>query len=188
MEFKTGYGLTEAGPNTFWLPPSEVRRKPGTVGVPLFNVEVHLDGGGEEGELLIRGPHVCAGYWRRPEESAKALEGGWLHTGDLAQRDKDLIISGGENIYPSEVESVLSGHPEVAEVCVIGVPDPKWGETPRALAVLRPGSALSAESLLAYCDGRLALIPCLGLLLARWSGGPWLQCMGLRSGSSWGGR
>jgi len=167
VEFKTGYGLTEAGPNTFWLPPSDVRRKPGAVGVPLFNVEVRLDGGGDEGELLIRGPHVCAGYWRRPEESAKALEGGWLHTGDLAQRDadgcyrivgrvKDLIISGGENIYPSEVESVLSGHPEVAEVCVIGVPDPKWGETPRALVVRRPGSALSSESLLAYCEGRLA--------------------------------
>ena len=167
VDFKTGYGLTEAGPNTFWLPASEVRRKPGAVGVPLFNVEVRLDGGGEEGELLIRGPHVCAGYWRRPEESAKALEGGWLHTGDLAQRDsdgcfrivgrvKDLIISGGENIYPSEVESVLSGHPEVAEVCVIGVPDPKWGETPRALVVRRPGSALSSSDLLAYCDGRLA--------------------------------
>jgi fatty-acyl-CoA synthase len=167
VDFKTGYGLTEAGPNTFWLPASDVRRKPGSVGVPLFNVEVRLEGGGEEGELLIRGPHVCAGYWRRPEESAKALEGGWLHTGDLAQRDsegcfrivgrvKDLIISGGENIYPSEVESVLSGHPDVAEVCVIGVPDPKWGETPRALVVRRPGSALSAENLLAYCDGRLA--------------------------------
>lgn len=167
VAFKTGYGLTEAGPNTFWLPPEDVRRKPGTVGVPLFNVEVQLKGGGDEGELLIRGPHVCAGYWRRPEESAKALEGGWLHTGDLARRDadgcyrivgrsKDLIISGGENIYPSEVESVLAGHPEVAEVCVIGVPDPKWGETPRALVVPRPGSSLLAEALLAYCDGRLA--------------------------------
>lgn len=167
VDFKTGYGLTEAGPNTFWLPSADVRRKPGAVGVPLFNVEVRLDGGGDEGELLIRGPHVCAGYWRRPEESAKALEGGWLHTGDLAQRDadgcyrivgrvKDLIISGGENIYPSEVESVLAGHPEVAEACVIGVPDPKWGETPRALVVRRPGSGLSAEALLAYCDGRLA--------------------------------
>ena len=167
VDFKTGYGLTEGGPNTFWLPPEQVRRKAGSVGVPLFNIEVRLDGGGNEGELLIRGPHLCAGYWRRPEESAKALEGGWLHTGDLAERDadgcyrivgrvKDLIISGGENIYPSEVESVLAGHPEVAEVCVIGVPDPKWGETPRALVVRRPGSELTSEALLAYCDGRLA--------------------------------
>ncbi|HYI02974.1 long-chain fatty acid--CoA ligase [Hyalangium sp.] len=167
VDFKTGYGLTEAGPNNFWLPPGEVRRKQGAVGVPLFHVEARLEGEGEVGELLIRGPHVCAGYWRRPEESAKALAGGWLHTGDLAERDadgcyrivgrvKDLIISGGENIYPSEVESVLAGHPEVAEVAVIGVPDPKWGEVPRALVVPRPGTPLTAEALLAYCQGRLA--------------------------------
>jgi fatty-acyl-CoA synthase len=119
------------------------------------------------GELLLRGPHVCAGYWRRPEETAKALAGGWLHTGDLAERDadgcyrivgrvKDLIISGGENIYPAEVEGVLAGHPAVAEVAVIGVPDPKWGEVPRALVVSRPGVELTAEALLSYCQGRLA--------------------------------
>ncbi|WP_224240374.1 acyl-CoA synthetase [Hyalangium gracile] len=167
VDFKTGYGLTEAGPNNFWLPPAEVRRKPGAVGVPLFHVEVRLDGDGAAGELLLRGPHLCAGYWRRPEESAKALAGGWLHTGDLAERDadgcyrivgrvKDLIISGGENIYPSEVESVLAGHPDVAEVAVIGVPDPKWGEVPRALVVSRPGTSLTAEALLAWCQGRLA--------------------------------
>ncbi len=167
MDFKTGYGLTEAGPNNFWLPPGEVRRKPGAVGVPLFHVEVRLEGGGDVGELLLRGPHVCAGYWRRPEETAKALAGGWLHTGDLAERDaegcyrivgrvKDLIISGGENIYPAEVEGVLAGHPEVAEVAVIGVPDPKWGEVPRALVVPRPDTVLTAEALLSYCQGRLA--------------------------------
>jgi len=167
VDFKTGYGLTEAGPNNFWLPAGEVRRKPGAVGVPLFHVEVRLEGGGDVGELLLRGPHVCAGYWRRPEETAKALAGGWLHTGDLAERDadgcyrivgrvKDLIISGGENIYPSEVESVMAGHPDVAEVAVIGVPDPKWGEVPRALVVRRPGTAPAADALLAYCQGRLA--------------------------------
>lgn len=167
VDFKTGYGLTEAGPNNFWLPPGDVRRKPGAVGVPLFHIEMRLDGDGDTGELLLRGPHVCAGYWRRPEESAKALAGGWLHTGDLAERDaegcyrivgrvKDLIISGGENIYPAEVEGVLAGHPEVAEVAVIGVPDPKWGEVPRALVVPRPGTAPTAEALLTYCQGRLA--------------------------------
>ncbi|XXF78392.1 long-chain fatty acid--CoA ligase [Myxococcaceae bacterium GXIMD 01537] len=167
VDFKTGYGLTEAGPNNFWFPSNDVRRKPGAVGVPLFHVDVCLDGGGEEGELLIRGSHLFGGYWRRPEETARALAGGWLHTGDIAQRDaegcyrivgrvKDLIISGGENIYPSEVESVLSGHPDVAEVCVIGVPDPKWGETPRALVVPRPSSSLSPENLVAWCEGRLA--------------------------------
>jgi fatty-acyl-CoA synthase len=167
VDFKTGYGLTEAGPNNFWLPAGEVRRKPGAVGVPLFHVEMRLKGDGGVGELLLRGPHVCAGYWRRPEETARALAGGWLHTGDLAERDadgcyrivgrvKDLIISGGENIYPAEVEGVLAGHPEVAEVAVIGVPDPKWGEVPRALVVSRPGTALTAEALLLYCQGRLA--------------------------------
>lgn len=170
VDFKTGYGLTEAGPNNFWLPPGQVRHKAGAVGVPLFHVEARIDGEqqpGDVGELLLRGPHVCAGYWRRPEDSAKAIIDGWLHTGDLASRDadgcfrivgrsKDLIISGGENIYPSEVESVLAGHPDVAEVAVIGVPDPKWGETPRALVVARPGTAPTAEALLAFCEGRLA--------------------------------
>ncbi|AGC41590.1 AMP-dependent synthetase and ligase [Myxococcus stipitatus DSM 14675] len=171
VAFKTGYGLTEAGPNNFWLPPSHVRSKPGFVGVPLFHVEARIEDEqhpGDVGELQLRGPHVCAGYWRRPEESARAFTpDGWLRTGDLALRDedgcfrivgrgKDLIISGGENIYPSEVESVLAGHPDVSEVAVIGVPDPKWGETPRAIVVPRTGTAPSAESLLAFCEGRLA--------------------------------
>jgi len=167
VNFKTGYGLTEAGPNNFWLPAQDVRRKPGAVGVPLFHVEARLEGDGDEGELLLRGPHLCSGYWRRPEESAKTFAGGWLHTGDLARRDaegcfsiigrsKDLIISGGENIYPSEVENVLAAHPEVAEVCVIGVPDPKWGEVPRALVVARPGTELTEAKLLEFCQGRLA--------------------------------
>ena len=170
VAFKTGYGLTEAGPNNFWLPPGDVRRKPGAVGVPLFHVEARIDGEqqpGDVGELLLRGPHLCAGYWRRPEDTARTFVGGWLHTGDLASRDadgcfrivgrsKDLIISGGENIYPSEVESVLAGHPDVAEVAVIGVPDAKWGETPRALVVARPGTTPTAEALLAFCEGRLA--------------------------------
>ncbi len=167
VDFKTGYGLTEAGPNNFWLPSQEVRRKPGSVGVPLFHIEARIEGDGDEGELLLRGPHLCSGYWRRPEETAKTFAGGWLHTGDLARRDadgcfsivgrgKDLIISGGENIYPSEVENVLAAHPEVAEVCVLGVPDPKWGEVPRALVVARPGADLTEARLLEFCQGRLA--------------------------------
>ncbi len=174
VDFKTGYGLTEAGPNTFWLPPADVRRKPGSVGFPLFHIELKLcreDGqecGPEEvGELWISGPHVCAGYWRKPEETARTLANGWLRTGDLARFDpegywyiagraKDLIISGGENIYPAEVESVLAGHPDVAEVAVIGVPDAKWGEVPRAVVVARPGTAPTSEALLEYCGPRLA--------------------------------
>jgi fatty-acyl-CoA synthase len=132
VDFKTGYGLTEAGPNTFWLPPADVRRKPGAVGFPLFHVDVKVArrdgsecGPDEVGELVVRGPHVCAGYWNRPEETAKAIVDGWLHTGDLARRDpegyyyivgrdKDMIISGGENVYPAEVENVLAAHPAVA--------------------------------------------------------------------------
>ena len=170
IAFRTGYGLTEGGPNNFFLPDAVMRSHAGFVGVPLFHVEARIDGEqrpGDVGELLLRGPHLCAGYWRRPEETARTFADGWLHTGDLASRDargffriegraKDLIISGGENIHPSEVESVLAGHPDVAEVAVIGVPDPKWGEVPRALVVPRPGAAPTLEALVGFCSGRLA--------------------------------
>jgi len=174
VDFKTGYGLTEAGPNTFWLPPAEVRRKPGAVGYPLLFVDVRLVDGrgeacgqGEVGELQVRGPHVCAGYWRRPAETAEAFVDGWLRTGDLASRDedgcytivgrlKDVIISGGENIYPAEVESVLAGHPVVAEVALIAARDPRWGEVGWAVVVPRPGHALDPDAILAYAAGHLA--------------------------------
>lgn len=174
VDFKTGYGLTEAGPNTFWLPPEEVRKKPGAVGYPLFHIDVKITstegaelGPNQVGELLIRGPHVFGGYFRRPEETAKVLEeGGWLHTGDLALRDedgcysivgrlKDVIISGGENIYPAEIESVLAAHPAVAEVAVIGVPDAKWGEVGFAVVALKSGAALTFEELVEFCIPRL---------------------------------
>jgi fatty-acyl-CoA synthase len=174
VDFKTGYGLTEAGPNNFWLPAEHVRRKPGSVGFPLPHVEARIvtEGGqdaepGEVGELFLRGPHLASGYWRRPEETRAAFAGGWLRTADLARRDeegfyfivgrkKEMLISGGENIYPSEVESVLSGHPAVAEVAVIGVRDPKWGEVPRALVVLLAGAAEDPAALRAHCEARLA--------------------------------
>ncbi|MGO9601139.1 MAG: acyl-CoA synthetase [Isosphaeraceae bacterium] len=174
IPFKSGYGLTEAGPNTFWLPDQDVKRKAGSVGFPLFHVDVKIvDGQGETcppdqvGELLIRGPHVCAGYWNRREESTRMLEDGWLHTGDLARCDaegyhtivgrlKDVIISGGENIYPAEVEAVLGLHPAVAEIALIGVPDEKWGQTPLALVVPKPGQRPTLEDLQAGCAGRLA--------------------------------
>jgi fatty-acyl-CoA synthase len=174
IPFKSGYGLTEAGPNTFWLPDQDVKRKAGSVGFPLFHVDVKIvDDQGETcppdqvGELLVRGPHVCAGYWNRREESARMLNDGWLHTGDLARRDaegyhyivgrlKDVIISGGENIYPAEVEAILGLHSDVAEIALIGVPDPKWGQTPLALVVPRPGRRPTLENLQAGCAGRLA--------------------------------
>ncbi len=168
VAFKSGYGLTEAGPNTFWLPDRDVQRKAGSVGFPLFHIDVKIVNGegrpcgpDEVGELLIRGPHVCAGYWNRPEETAQAIRNGWLHTGDLARRDtegyhfiigrsKDVIISGGENIYPSEVEGVLAAHPAVAEVALIGVPDDRWGETPLALVVAQPYKKIEPEELITF--------------------------------------
>lgn len=175
VDFKTGYGLTEAGPNTFWLPPEDVRRKPGSVGFPLFFIDLRITNEqgsacepDEVGELWIRGPHVCRGYWGRPEETARAITpDGWLRTGDLARRDaegyytivgrlKEVIISGGENIYPAEVESVLAAHPAVAETALVAVPDPHWGEVGWAVAVPRKGYHLQSHDLLDFAGTRLA--------------------------------
>ena len=174
VDFKTGYGLTEAGPNTFWLPQADVRRKPGAVGFPLMHVDVRVvrpDGSesaaGEAGELLIRGPHVTPGYWNNPQATAEAIRDGWLYTGDLAVRDeegyytivgrlKEMIISGGENVYPAEVESVLYRHPAVREAALIGVPDALWGEVGRAIVVREPGQPLDEPGLIAFLRERLA--------------------------------
>jgi fatty-acyl-CoA synthase len=174
VPFKTGYGLTEAGPNNFWLPNEDAQRKMGAVGAPLFHVDVRIINSEgqpcepeEVGELLIRGPHVVPGYWDDADATAKTIINGWLHTGDLARRDeegsiyvvgrsKDMIISGGENIYPAVVESVMLGHAAVAEASLIGVPDTKWGEVGRAIVVRRPGMSLGAEELLDYMRSRMA--------------------------------
>ena len=170
VDFRMGYGLTEAGPNNFGMPKERVREKPGSVGFPLPQVEVRVVsegrdlGPGEVGEILIRGPHMCRGYWDKPEETARTIEDGWLHTGDLGRvdgegfhyvvgRKKELIISGGENIYPAEIEAVLAGHPSVAEAMVLGAPDPRWGEVPRAVVALK-GQA-TADELAAFCLQRL---------------------------------
>lgn len=174
VDFKIGYGLTEAGPNTFWLPPADVRRKPGSVGKPLFHIDVRvIDKDGHEcapdtaGELIIRGPHVTPGYFNNPQATASAIRDGWLHTGDLAIRDaegyytvvgrlKDMIISGGENIYPAEIESVMHAHPAVAEAALIGVPDEKWGEVGFAVVALKAGQPLVEAELLDFMRSRLA--------------------------------
>jgi fatty-acyl-CoA synthase len=175
VNFKTGYGLTEAGPNTFLLPEKDIQRKPGFVGFPLMHIDVKTirpeDGApctaNEVGELVIRGPHVTPGYWNMPEETAKAIRDGWLHTGDLAVYDdegyfkivgrlKDMIISGGENIYPAEVESVMHAHPAVAEAALIGIPDDKWGEVGRAVVVCAEGQQLEPDDLIAFMRERLA--------------------------------
>ena len=168
------YGLTEAGP-ALSLPPEGRRRKPDSVGVPLMHVDAKIvDDEGNEcgpdqvGELLLRGPQVFGGYWNNPEETARAFTAdGWFHTGDLFRRDseeyyyivgriKEMIKSGGENIYCAEVESVLSQHPAVLEAALIGVADPKWGEVGRAIVVLKPGATLGADELIAFCQAKLA--------------------------------
>lgn len=174
LTFRQGYGMTEVGVNCFSLAPEDALRKAGSVGRPVFHSEARIvdeydqDVGIDTvGELALAGPHVCSGYWNRPEATAEVLRDGWFHTGDLARRDsegyyyivgrkKDLIISGGENIYPAEIEGLMATHPSIAEAAIIGVPDPKWGEVGRAVVVVRPGETLTAEEVLAFCDGKLA--------------------------------
>lgn len=172
--FKQGFGMTEAGVNCFSMAEEEAFLKPGSVGKPIFHSAVKIvneegrEVGDEEvGELLIAGPHVCAGYWQKPEETAETIVEGWIHTGDLAKRDKDgfyyivgrkkeMFISGGENVYMAEVEMVLNSHPKVKEAAVIPIPDPKWGEVGRAVVVLRPGMTATEEEIKAFCEGKLA--------------------------------
>ncbi|HEX9038864.1 MAG TPA: long-chain fatty acid--CoA ligase [Ktedonobacterales bacterium] len=174
LEFRQGYGLTEVGVNCFSLAPEDARRKAGSVGRPVFHSRARIVDSndldvaeGEVGELVLAGPHVCSGYWRRPEATADATRGGWWHTGDLVRRDtegyyyiagrkKDMYISGGENVYPAEVEGVLATHPGVSEVAVLGTPDAKWGEVGLAVVVCREAGTLTPTDVLSYCDGRLA--------------------------------
>jgi fatty-acyl-CoA synthase len=177
--FRQGYGLTEVGANCFSMTDDESVTKLGSVGKPIFHSRMRLvdpETGqdapvGEPGELLIAGPHVCTGYWRNPEASAKSLEEGpggpWFHTGDMASRDedgcytiigryKDMIKSGGENIYAAEVEGVFTEHPAVAEAALIGEPHEKWGEVGLMVVVLEEGQTTTEGELKAFCHGQLA--------------------------------
>ena len=173
VEIVQGYGLTEAAPNVLCLPPEDATRKRGFAGKPYPHVDVALRNaetgelleGEAEGELVVRGPNVFAGYWRNPDATAAAFADGWLLTGDIAARDpegyyriagrlKEMVISGGENVYPAEIENVLHEHPAVAEAAVVGVPDERWGEACLAVVVLR--SAATEAELLAWCAERLA--------------------------------
>jgi len=173
---KQGYGLTEVGVNCFTMTVEDALRKAGSVGRPLMFTEARLvDDQGrdvpndEVGELLFRGPHVCRGYWNQPEATAAALDAGWwFHTGDLARRDsdgfftiagrkKDLLISGGVNVYPAEIEGELLLHEAVADAAVVGIPDDKWGEIGVAFLVIRPGTPRPApEELGRFLERRLA--------------------------------
>ncbi|ART75732.1 long-chain fatty acid--CoA ligase [Sutcliffiella horikoshii] len=171
--FKEGYGLTEAGPNNFYIDPQEAYEKKGSVGKAMLFNEVKLmindnkEAGEEEvGEIYIRGSHVFKEYWGKEAETKKAKNDGWLRTGDLGRKDeegyyyivgrtKDMIISGGENIYPLEVEHILCQHNAVKEACVIGVPHPVWGEA--VIAVVSKKMETSEKELLTYCKARIGV-------------------------------
>lgn len=175
VHFKQGFGMTEFGPGIFALAPEDAIRKAGSIGRPNFYVDARVvdDANrplppGQIGELVLKGPSMSSGYFNHPEASAAAVDSeGWFHTGDLAtydedwyfrivDRKKDMFISGGENVYPAEIEQALYRHPAVLQCAVIGVPDPKWGEVGKACVVLRPGMDVSPEELIAHMANHLA--------------------------------
>jgi fatty-acyl-CoA synthase len=172
--FRQGYGLTEVGVNCFAVNDEDTPRKPGSIGKPMMFTEAKLvnpEGNqvapDEVGELCLRGPHVCRGYWNNPAATAQVLDAeGWFHTGDLARcdedgffyiagRSKDMIISGGVNIYPAEIEKELLDHPAIAEVSVIGTIDEKWGEVPVAFVALKSGASASDLELIEFLRPRI---------------------------------
>jgi acyl-CoA synthetase (AMP-forming)/AMP-acid ligase II len=176
-EFVQIYGLTETAPLLTMnrgreeydaLTPAERAARLGRAGAPALGVRLRVD---DEGEVLARSNVVMEGYWQQPDETAKALDGGWFHTGDggaiddenylsISDRKKDVIISGGENVSSIEVEDVIFSHPAVAEVAVIGVPHEKWGETVVALVVVAPGASVTEDEIIEHCRSRLAHYKC----------------------------
>jgi fatty-acyl-CoA synthase len=168
------FGQTEMSPVTCALSGEDALRKIGSVGKPVTMVAARVVDDdmkdvppGGVGEIVYRGPSVMSGYWQNPEATAEAFRGGWFHSGDLVREDeegflyvvdrkKDMIITGGENVYCAEVENALSAHPAVAELAVIGAPHERWGETPVAVAALVPGASLTVEELRAWGTSRLA--------------------------------
>ena len=174
LTFIQGYGMTETAPGALLLDAEHALAKAGSAGVPHFFTDVRVvgpdgaqAGPGERGEIIVAGPNVMRGYWGQPDASAAVLADGWLHSGDVGTTDedgyvfvvdriKDVIISGGENIYPAEVENALLSHPAVADCGVIGIPDGRWGEVGRAVVVLRAGHSASEADILGFLDGRLA--------------------------------
>jgi long-chain acyl-CoA synthetase len=179
-----GYGQTETSPNISMLldryhdPDGAFADKIASAGQPVFTMEVQIVDENDQpmprgmiGEITARGPNVMAGYWNKPEETAHALRGGWMHTGDVGYMDedgflyvvdrtKDMIISGGENVYSVEVEKVIYQHPAVAMCAVIAIPDEKWGETVHAIIVPRAGQSISAEDIITYCHQHIAGYKC----------------------------
>ncbi|MCB9112851.1 MAG: long-chain fatty acid--CoA ligase [Anaerolineales bacterium] len=175
IRFKQGFGMTEFGPGIFALAPEDAIRKAGSIGRPNFFVDAKIVdeqnqflGPNEAGELVLKGPSYSSGYFNNPEASKDAVdERGYFHTGDVAQYDdegyffivdrkKDMFISGGENVYPAEIEKVLYQHSAVHMCAVIGLPDPKWGEVGKACVVLKPNQSTTEEELLKFMTERLA--------------------------------
>ncbi len=175
VRFKQGFGMTEFGPGIFALAPEDAVRKAGSIGRPNFFVDARIVddenrplGPGQVGELVLKGPSYCSGYFGDPVATAEAVDDeGWFHTVDLARYDeewyfyivdrkKDMFISGGENVYPAEIEAALYQHPAVHMCAVVGVPDPKWGEVGLACVVLKPGAAVGEEELIVFLADRLA--------------------------------
>jgi fatty-acyl-CoA synthase len=178
-----GYGLTEGGPMNLGTPVDfmtieELREKHSAVGKPFhFTVAKIVDDKGSEvgveetGELIFAGPQIFSGYWGNEDETKKTLKDGWVYTGDMAKKDKDgfyyivgrkknMYISGGENVFPPEIEKVLYEIPEVHECCVIGVPDERWGESGKAVIAVKPDKNLTKEQVTAFLKSRLAHLRC----------------------------
>lgn len=175
VRFKQGFGMTEFGPGLFALAPEDAIRKAGSIGRPNFYIDARIVdsenrplGPNEVGELVLKGPSIASSYFNNAAAWAEVIDGdGWFHTGDLARYDedwyfyiidrlKDLFISGGENVYPAEIEAALYRHPTVFQCAVVGVPDAKWGEVGKALVVLKPDQAASVEELLTHLSEQLA--------------------------------
>lgn len=169
-----GFGMTETSPACIFLDPGEALRKIGSTGKSLLHTEMRIvnddgdDCGPDEiGELWVAGPNITPGYWNKPEATAAAFEGRWLKTGDAARMDdegfvyivdrwKDMYISGGENVYPAEIENVLYQLPQVTEAAVIGIPHERWGEVGLAVLALKPGAVINRDAVAEHCMGKLA--------------------------------
>src|SRR6266516_4545981 len=178
VALQQGYGMTETSPAVMTLDREDAARKAGSSGKPVLHTEVRIvrpDGTdaeiGELGELWVKGPNVTPGYWNRPDANQSSFTDGWLHTGDATRVDeegfyyivdrwKDMYISGGENVYPAEVESVLHQLTAIAEAAVIGIPNEQWGEVGMAIVAVKPGHTLRPEEIHAHCQANLARFKC----------------------------
>jgi len=178
VALQQGYGMTETSPAVLALDREDAMRKAGSAGKPVLHTEVKVvrpDGKdcavGELGELWVKGPNITPGYWNRPDADKSSFTDGWLHTGDATRVDeegfyyivdrwKDMYISGGENVYPAEVENVLHQLTAIAEAAVIGIPDVRWGEAGMAIVALKPGQSITQSDILAHCAANLARFKC----------------------------